>query len=159
MKNFFTSLGIFTIILISYFIFSRFKSVSEIPEFKYKSLNNEIFTKSNINKSDKNIIFLYFSCKWGDCKDLINNIDNYKKIQNKNQFILVTTEKDINIIKDFVDYKNLNKLKIPILIDIENNFPTDFALGISIKLTKILVLDKNEKLLKNIDSFDELELL
>jgi len=147
MKKYFKLIGIILIIFIAYFVYSRFKSISEIPKFEYKSITNEIFSKNDIQKTDKNIIFIYFSCKCNDCKDLINDTKNYKKLQKSNQIILVTTEKNIDIIKDFVAYKNLSKLQIPILIDSENNFPTDFALGISINLPKIIVFDKNEKLL------------
>lgn len=129
MKKYFKLIGVLLIIFVSYFVFLRFKSISEIPEFEYKSINNEIFSKNKINKSDKNIIFLYFSCKCGDCKELINNVENYEKLLKEHEIILVTTEKNIDSIKKFVKYKEIEELNIPILIDVNNNFPSDFSLG------------------------------
>lgn len=123
--------------------------MSEIPEFEYNSINNEIFSNNNIKESDKNIIFLYFSCKCGDCKELINNIDNYKKLLEEYEIILITTEKNIDTIKEFVKVKEIEELNIPILIDVNNNFPSDFSLGFSINLPKVLVFDKNGKLIEN----------
>jgi thiol-disulfide isomerase/thioredoxin len=157
MKKYFKLIGVLIIILISYFVFLRFKSLSEIPEFEYKSMNNEIFSKNKIDKSDKNIIFLYFSCKCGDCKELINNVENYKKLLKEHEIILVTTEKNIDSIKKFVKYKEIEELNIPILIDVNNNFPSDFSLGISINLPKIIVFDKNGKLIENTNPFAELK--
>lgn len=157
MKKFFKLIGVIIIILVSYFVFLRFKSISEIPEFEYKSINNEIFSKNKINKSDKNIIFLYFSCKCDDCKELINNVENYEKLLKEHEIILVTTEKNIDSIKKFVKYKEIEELNIPILIDVNNNFPSDFSLGISINLPKIIVFDKNGKLIENANPFAELK--
>ncbi len=102
-------------------------------------------------------VFVYFSCKCDDCKELINNIENYKRLQKKHQILLVTTEKNIDVIKNFINYEQLKEINIPVLIDKKNNFPSDFSLGISIELPKIIVFDKNKKLLKNINSFDQLE--
>lgn len=157
MKKYFKLIGVLLIIFVSYFVFLRFKSISEIPEFEYKSINNEIFSKNKINKSDKNIIFLYFSCKCGDCKELINNVENYEKLLKEHEIILVTTEKNIDSIKKFVKYKEIEELNIPILIDVNNNFPSDFSLGISTNLPKIIVFDKNGKLIENANPFAELK--
>ncbi len=149
MKKYLKFIALITIILISYFVFLRLKPMSEIPEFEYNSINNEIFSNKNIKESDKNIIFLYFSCKCGDCKELINNIDNYKKLLEEYEIILITTEKNIDTIKEFVKVKEIEELNIPILIDVNNNFPSDFSLGFSINLPKVLVFDKNGKLIEN----------
>jgi len=137
MKKYLKFIALITIILISYFVFLRLKPMSEIPEFEYNSINNEIFTNKNIKESDKNIIFLYFSCKCGDCKELINNIENYKKLLEEYEIILITTEKNIDTIKEFVKVKEIEKLNIPILIDVNNNFPSDFSLGFSINLPQV----------------------
>jgi thiol-disulfide isomerase/thioredoxin len=131
--------------------------MSEIPEFEYNSINNEIFSNKNIKESDKNIIFLYFSCKCGDCKELINNIDNYKKLLAEYEIILITTEKNIDTIKAFVKVKEIEKLNIPVLIDVNNNFPSAFSLGFSINLPKVLVFDKNGKLMENENPFTKLK--
>lgn len=131
--------------------------MSEIPEFEYSSINNELFSNKNIKESDKNIIFLYFSCKCGDCKELINNIENYKKLLEEYEIILITTEKNIDTIKEFVKVKEIEKLNIPILIDVNNNFPSDFSLGFSINLPKVLVFDKNGQLIENVNPFTGLK--
>ena len=149
MKKYLKLIAIITILLVSYFVFLRLKPMSEIPEFEYNSINNEIFSNKNIKESDKNIIFLYFSCKCGDCKELINNIDNYKQLLEEYEIILITTEKNIDTIKEFVKVKEIEELNIPILIDVNNNFPSDFSLGFSINLPKVLVFDKNGKLIEN----------
>ena len=157
MKKYLKLIALITIILISYFVFLRLKPMSEIPEFEYNSINNEIFTNKNIKESDKNIIFLYFSCKCGDCKELINNIENYKKLLEEYEIILITTEKNIDTIKAFVKVKEIEKLNIPVLIDVDNNFPSDFSLGFSINLPKVLVFDKNGQLIENVNPFTELK--
>ena len=157
MKKYIKLIVLITIILISYFVFLRLKPMSEIPEFEYNSINNEIFSNKNIKESDKNIIFLYFSCKCGDCKELINNIDNYKKLLEEYEIILITTEKNIDTIKACVKVKEIEKLNIPILIDVNNNFPSDFSLGFSINLPKVLVFDKNGQLIENDNPFTELK--
>ena len=157
MKKYLKLIAIITILLVSYFVFLRLKPMSEIPEFEYNSINNEIFSNNNIKESDKNIIFLYFSCKCGDCKELINNIDNYKKLLEEYEIILITTEKNIDTIKEFVKVKEIEELNIPILIDVNNNFPSDFSLGFSINLPKVLVFDKNGKLMENENPFTKLK--
>ena len=157
MKKYLKLIAIITILLVSYFVFLRLKPMSEIPEFEYNSINNEIFSNKNIKESDKNIIFLYFSCKCGDCKELINNIDNYKKLLEEYEIILITTEKNIDTIKACVKVKEIEKLNIPILIDVNNNFPSDFSLGFSINLPKVLVFDKNGQLIENDNPFTELK--
>ncbi|WP_445718154.1 TlpA family protein disulfide reductase [Flavobacterium sp.] len=157
MKKYFKLIALLGIMLILYFVFLRLKPMSEIPEFEYNSINNEIFSNKNIKESDKNIIFLYFSCKCGDCKELINNIDNYKKLLEEYEIILITTEKNIDTIKAFVKVKEIEKLNIPVLIDVNNNFPSDFSLGFSINLPKVLVFDKNGQLIENVNPFTELK--
>ena len=145
------------IIIFCYFIYGRFHSNSEIPEFEYQTIDNNSFSNKDIENSSKNIVFIYFSCKCEDCKYLINNVDDYKSLQNQNRIILVTTEKNIDVIKNFIDYNALKKLKIPILVDYKNNFPSDFGLGISIDLPKILVFNEKKSFLKKIDSIEKLK--
>ena len=82
---------------------------------------------------------------------------NYEKLLKEHEIILVTTEKNIDSIKKFVKYKEIEELNIPILIDVNNNFPSDFSLGISINLPKIIVFDKNGKLIENANPFAELK--
>lgn len=88
---------------------------------------------------------------------MINNVENYEKLLKEHEIILVTTEKNIDSIKKFVKYKEIEELNIPILIDVNNNFPSDFSLGISINLPKIIVFDKNGKLIENANPFAELK--
>ena len=157
MKKIIKIIIVLSLIFISLFFYSRFKPFSEIPSFEYETLENIFFSDKSIETSNKNIVFVYFSCKCDDCKELINNIENYKRLQKKHQLLLVTTEKNIDVIKNFINYEQLKEINIPVLIDKKNNFPSDFSLGISIELPKIIVFDKNKKLLKNINSFDQLE--
>lgn len=145
------------IIIVCYFIYGRFHSNSEIPKFEYQTIDNKSFSNKDIENSYKNTVFIYFSCKCDDCKHLINNVDDYKNLQNQNEIILVTTEKNIDVVKKFIDYNALKKIKIPVLIDHNNNFPSDFGLGISIDLPKILVFNKKKSFLKNIDSIEKLK--
>jgi hypothetical protein len=140
-------------------LYSRFKPFSEIPSFEYETLENKTFSNKSIEISNKNIVFVYFSCKCDDCKELINDIENYKRLQKRHQIILITTEKNTGVIKKFVNYEKIKELNIPVLIDKKNNFPSDFSLGISIELPKIIVFDKSKKLLKDVNSFDQLELM
>lgn len=150
---------VLSIIFISLFFYSRFKPFSEIPSFEYETLENKTFSNKSIEISNKNIVFVYFSCKCDDCKELINDIENYKRLQKRHQILLITTEKNKGVIKKFVNYEKIKELNIPVLIDKKNNFPSDFSLGISIELPKIIVFDKRKKLLKDVNTFDQLELM
>jgi hypothetical protein len=156
MKKLIKIIVVLCIILVAFFFYSRFNPISEIPSFEYETLETKTFSDKSIDISNKNIVFVYFSCKCNDCKELINDIENYKRLQKRYQILLITTEKNIGIIKKFINYEKINELNIPVLIDKKNNFPSDFSLGISIELPKIIVFDKNKKLLKNINSFDQL---
>lgn len=156
MKKLIKIIVVLCLILVAFFFYSRFKSISEIPSFEYETLENKTFSDNSIEISHKNIVFVYFSCKCDDCKELINNVENYKRLQKRHQIFLITTEKKIDVIKKFVNYEKLKELNIPVLIDKKNNFPSDFSLGVSIELPKIIVFDKNKKLIKDINSFDKL---
>jgi thiol-disulfide isomerase/thioredoxin len=157
MKKYINLISLLLIIAISYFIYIRFNKKSEIPVFEYKTTDNSTYSNNDIANSEKKIVFIYFSCNCEDCKELINNIPNYKTLQNNNQFILVTTEKKLAKIKEFVNLAELNKLKIPVLIDENNNFPSDFGLGISIDLPKIIVFNKNKYLIKELNSIEDIK--
>ena len=157
MKKYLNLICLLFIIVISYFMYIRFSNKSEIPEFEYKTTDNSTYSNNDILNSEKKIVFIYFSCNCEDCKELINNIHNYKILQNNNQFILVTTEKKLAKIKSFVNLAELNKLKIPVLIDENNNFPSDFGLGVSIDLPKIIVFDKNKYLIKELNSIEDIK--
>ena len=159
MKKYIIIIIVLSIIFISFFLYSRFKPFSEIPSFEYETLENKTFSNKSIEISNKNIVFVYFSCKCDDCKELINDIENYKRLQKRHQIILITTEKNTGVIKKFVNYEKIKELNIPVLIDKKNNFPFDFSLGISIELPKIIVFDKSKKLLKDVNTFDQLELM
>jgi thiol-disulfide isomerase/thioredoxin len=159
MKKNFKIIIVLIIILVSFFLYTRFNPISEIPSFEYETLESNAFSDKSIENSNKNIVFIYFSCKCNDCKELINDIENYKRLQNRHQILLITTEKNIAVIKKFINYEKIKELNIPVLIDNKNNFPSDFSLGISIELPKIIVFDKNKKLLKDVNSFEELGLL
>lgn len=69
----------------------------------------------------------------------------------------MTTEKKLAKIKSFVNLAELNKLKIPVLIDENNNFPSDFGLGVSIDLPKIIVFNKNKYLIKELQSIKDIK--
>jgi len=159
MKKYIIIIIVLSIIFISFFLYSRFKPFSEIPSFEYETLENKTFSNKSIEISNKNIVFVYFSCKCDDCKELINDIENYKRLQKRHQILLITTEKNTGVIKKFVNYEKIKELNIPVLIDKKNNFPFDFSLGISIELPKIIVFDKSKKLLKDVNTFDQLELM
>jgi len=159
MKKYLKIALVLFLIIISYFFYSRFKSISEIPSFEYNTLDNEIYSNKSIEKSNKRTVFVYFSCKCDDCKELINDIENYKKILHNNKIILITTEKNKDVIENFVNYEKIKQLNIPLLIDGKNNFPSDFSLGISIDLPKIIVFDENGILINDIKSLDNPKLL
>ena len=83
MKKIIKIIIVLYLIFISLFFYSRFKPFSEIPSFEYETLENIFFSDKSIETSNKNIVFVYFSCKCDDCKELINNIENYKRLQNE----------------------------------------------------------------------------
>ena len=71
---------------------------------------------------------------------------------------MLTTEKNTDIIKKFVNYETLKKLYIPIISHEKNNFPYNFSVGISVDLPKIIVFDENRNLQKELNIFNNLKL-
>ena len=58
--------------------------------------------------------------------------------------------------KKIVNYSETKKLNIPILLDENNNFASDFALGISINYPTILLFSKNGVYEKEVEDIEQL---
>lgn len=81
------------------------KTLQTIPEFSFKTLENEEFTNTDL-KPNTATVFIYFNSECDFCqheaKNISENIDQFKNIQ----FLFVSTE-DIGTIKTFAKTYNL----------------------------------------------------
>jgi len=156
MKKIIKTILFLAILLVGYFIFNRYNSTNNVPYFEYFFTNNTVFTKENLYKN-KYTIFVYFSTECNDCK-MINEYLDYFKSKNDNvNFVLVAKGNDTKKLIKFIDTKKMSNFKGYLLLDKEDNFPSDFALGISFNYPVIKAYDKNGILLKNIKTLDDIK--
>lgn len=77
-------------------------------------------------------------------------------MQKKYNLVFVVSESNSLKVKKFVNYSETKKLNIPILLDENNNFASDFALGISINYPTILLFSKNGVYEKEVEDIEQL---
>lgn len=120
------------------------KQLEIIPEFEFITLEQQPFTKANLNPK-LNTIFIYFNSECDFCqheaKSISGNLDSFKNVQ----FIFVSTE-PIEIIKQFSKKYNLdNQPNITFLYDSNSTFSSRFDAN---SIPYILIYNKNQKLIK-----------
>lgn len=145
-------IGIFSLLsYLGYNVISKAKEKNQIakqleiiPEFKFLTLEQKPFTKTNL-KQNINTIFIYYNSDCDFCQheaqSISDNLDNFKNVQ----FIFVSTE-PIEIIKQFSEQYNLNnKQNITFLYDNLNTFSNRFDAN---SIPYLLIYDQNQKLIK-----------
>jgi thiol-disulfide isomerase/thioredoxin len=135
------------LMIFGYLIYSQFfRYVSDIPNFTYTEIKNtNTFTNHDILKNKETII-VYVSTECGSCESIISKIN--KNINPNNNYILITSEKQIKVSETFFEKFSLDP-KVIVLNDKNNSFAKDFNLGISIVYPTVFVFDKKNKLIKN----------
>lgn len=140
--------------LLSYFgynIITKAKEKNEIaqkqktiPDFKFLTLEQQSFTKTNLS-SNLNTIFIYFNSECDFCHQEAQSIsDNLNSIKNV-QFVFVSTETTATIQQFSEQYHLNNKQNITFLYDNLDTFSSRFGAS---SIPYILIYDKNQKLMK-----------
>lgn len=158
MKKALKTVALVIVIVISFFLIKRFYRSNYLPSFEYKATNNNSFTNDDLDK-DKAAVFIYYSTECSDCKNLNSYFDLFKSKEEKINFILVAQNTQKQKIVDFLDVSKLSNFRGKLLIDTQNDFPSDFSLGIQIALPTILYYDKEGKFVKKIESYEEIKYL
>jgi thiol-disulfide isomerase/thioredoxin len=156
MKKYIKLIGIILIILVLYFVFNRYYSTNNVPSFKYFFANNASFSKENLPK-DKYTIFVYFSTECNDCKMINDYLEYFKSKNDSVNFVLIAKGNDSKKLIDFIDTNKMSNFRGYLLLDKEDNFPSDFALGISFSFPVIKAYDKNGILLENIKTLGDIK--
>ncbi len=148
---------LFTILIItSVFFTKRFFSSNKIPRFEYKLLDNSKFTNLDLKNNNLKTIIIYFSTDCEGCSEIFNKTEFIKNCAKKYNLVFVVSESNSLKVKKFVNYSETKKLNIPILLDENNNFASDFALGISINYPTILLFSKNGVYEKEVEDIEQL---
>jgi thiol-disulfide isomerase/thioredoxin len=156
MKKIIKTILFLLILLVGYFIFNRYNPTNNIPSFEYFFTNNSVFTNENLSKN-KYTIFIYFSTECYDCKMINDYLDFFKSKNDSVNFVLVAKGKDTQKLNNFIDTKKISNFKGYLLLDKNDNFPSDFALGISFIYPVIKAYDKNGIILNNIKILDDIK--
>lgn len=136
------SVLIFVVITILY-NYNKFYGINDdkiIPNFKYENINGLKVEKKHFNPYKKTLI-IYFNTDCYSCKSEIldKRIFDLKK---KYNIIFITSESDIEKIKDFINYGELKKENISLLIDKNDDFASDFKIGLYYQLPLFISYDK-----------------
>jgi thiol-disulfide isomerase/thioredoxin len=144
----------FAIGLLSYLCYNIISKVKEknaiaeelhiIPEFEFETLDNSIFTNTNLRPS-KTTIFIYFNSECDFCQheaqSISENLNSFKEVQ----FVFVSTEAKA-LIKQFSETYNLNNQpKITFLHDNADIFSNRFD---ATTIPYLLIYDKDQQLIK-----------
>lgn len=117
-------------------------NIKKIPNFSYKNLNNESFTRSNLTPN-KAVLFIYFNSDCDFCNHeaemIQQNIDKLNTIQ----MVFVSFESDAKIVAFANTYNLLGYDNIHFLSDTTNSFATTF----DVNSLPCLVLYNKEHLL------------
>ncbi|WP_438966459.1 TlpA family protein disulfide reductase [Flavobacterium sp.] len=133
---------IFALITILYF-YNKFYGINDdkiIPNFKYENINGLKVEKKHFNPYKKTLI-IYFNTDCYSCKNEILDKRIFELKENYN-LIYITSELDIEKIKDFINYEELKKENISLLIDKNNDFASDFKIGLYYQYPLIISYDK-----------------
>lgn len=127
-----TSIAVLILALITIlYIYNKFYGIIDnktIPNFKYENINGLKVEKKHFNPFKKTLI-IYFNTDCNSCKNEILDKRIFELKENYN-LLYITSELDIEKIKDFINYGELKKENISLLIDKNNDFASDFKIGL-----------------------------
>lgn len=134
------------LILFGYILYIKFfRYTNSLPNFTYTQVkNNAQFSFKDIPKNKETII-MYVSTVCGGCDNTILKVN--RNIDTKKNYILITSEKEMEKSKQFFNKFSLHP-KIIILNDKNNNFIKDFDLGLSITYPTIFYFSTKNELIK-----------
>lgn len=157
MMKAFKIVGICVLLFLIVQISRMYFSGRQIPDFSYTGLDNKIYTKQDLPKSQ--IIFVYFSPECGFCEKAIIELSNLHKINKSVNFVLITSEKSNKIISKFIDKNNIGSLTKFIFKDTDDSFPFDFGLGFTYTTPTILLYNSRGDFIKEIKNYKEISSL
>lgn len=141
----------FLLLVVSLYLYNKyygFTKSTDIPNFNYKNLKGLSVQKKNINLS-KETVFIYFDTKCLSCKSEISHSRIFEKYKNAN-VLLVTSERNKEKVKKYINYEVIKKQNISLLFDLEDDFASDFKLGLKYDIPVYIHFEKNGVNKKNI---------
>lgn len=151
LKTIMVVLGIGLLCILVYNVIAKMRYKTEIatilqtiPEFNFKTLDNNDFSQNNIDP-DKATVFIYFNTGCDFCQHEAQSVQqNLEKFTNT-QFIFVSDE-DVSKLNEFIIQHRLTKYDhITFLSDPEDTFTTRFD---ATSVPYLLIYDKDQKLIK-----------
>lgn len=120
------------------------KKLEIIPDFEFITLEQQPFTKANLNPNI-NTIFIYFNSECDFCQheaqSIRENLDSFKNVQ----FIFVSSESIATIQNFSLQYNLNNQQNITFLYDNLSTFSSQFDAN---SIPYLLIYDQNHKLIK-----------
>ena len=120
------------------------KTLQTIPEFSFKTLNNQDFTNTNLLPNTP-AIFVYFNSECDFCQheaqSISENIEEFKDAQ----LLFVSTEQTETITEFAKTYNLHNQPNITFLNDSTHTFSTRFDAS---SIPYLLIYNKNKELVK-----------
>jgi len=115
-----------------------------LPEFSFKTLDNQNFTNNHIIKN-KPTVFIYFNSECDFCHHeaqiISENLNALKDVE-----LLFVSSQDIKVINEFANkYELLNQPNISFLSDNKNIFSKRFDVN---SIPYLLIYNKNQELVK-----------
>jgi hypothetical protein len=148
-KSFFRKLGNSILIIIPvYVLFLYFfynYSGDVIPDEIYLDYKTGRKVALKEISKNKNVVFIYFEPTCNSCSKLFANINDYTGNFKK---ILVTSNKNKNLLKTYIIKNQLSDYEDEILIDVDNSFIRDFGLGISYDIPALVFYNDKGQFIK-----------
>lgn len=156
MKKVFKIILILVVLLVCNFIFQRYFTSNKIPTFNYWLTNNKSFTNEDL-KEERIVVFIYFSPECLDCKMINDYIDYFKSKSKVIDFVLIAKAKETSELIDFIDIKKMSDFRGYLLLDKKDDFPSDFALGISYSFPTVKAYNKDGVLMSDIKTLEDVK--
>lgn len=156
MKKVFKLILILMAFLVCNFIFQRYYSSNLIPTFNYRLTNNKSFTNKDL-KEERIVVFIYFSPECLDCRIINNYIDYFKSKSETIDFVLIAKANETSRIINFIDIKKMSDFRGYLLLDKKDDFPSDFALGISYSYPTVKAYDKSGVLMSEVKTLEDIK--
>lgn len=136
MKKIVKYFAIILLIIVCIQSYNYYKNNDNINNITYYDLKLKV--KQHSFSNTKNYI-LYFDPDCGYCSEMLKKIPHNKS----SSIILVTPNKNINSINEFIKKNNLDFGNV--FIDLKDSFAKDFGLGFVVNIPTLLVINENKK--------------
>ena len=154
MRKAFKIIGICILLCLIIQTVRMYSSGNNIQEYTYLALDNSNHTNNELPKSP--IIFVYFSTECGFCEKTIIELSKLHNVNRTINFVFITRETDIVVVKKFVVENKMDELTSFIYIDPKDNFPMDFGLGMTYSTPTILVYNNKGKFVKEVKNYKDI---